>query len=223
MANYIITNNGLVNADALSHHGVKGMKWGVRRYQNKDGSLTPAGKKRQAMIDARDTMTENKIYRKAADKAFSTTYNGMTQIHNQLTSTKRKAYSNAVDKTLKDYHTANKNYKDSKKTYKQAKKDFKEQKQIDRFKKHGLDYNLDTAVNVHNHGFKGAKRIEDRIAKTGMSRLKSETIETGRTVAKAAALTIGTVAVMGLAGKIAEGPKMQLRDATGKVIRNYWR
>lgn len=30
----------------LAHHGVKGMKWGVRRYQNEDGSLTEAGKKR---------------------------------------------------------------------------------------------------------------------------------------------------------------------------------
>lgn len=30
----------------LIHHGIKGQKWGVRRYQNKDGSLTGAGKRR---------------------------------------------------------------------------------------------------------------------------------------------------------------------------------
>ena len=35
-----------IETDELQHHGVKGQKWGVRRYQNKDGSLTPEGKKR---------------------------------------------------------------------------------------------------------------------------------------------------------------------------------
>lgn len=34
----------------LIHWGIKGMKWGVRRYQNKDGTLTAAGKRREKQI-----------------------------------------------------------------------------------------------------------------------------------------------------------------------------
>lgn len=41
MGNYILTKDG-----ELYHHGIKGQRWGVRRYQNKDGTLTAAGKKR---------------------------------------------------------------------------------------------------------------------------------------------------------------------------------
>ena len=38
---------GIVNSGrALSHFGIKGQKWGVRRFQYEDGSLTPEGKRR---------------------------------------------------------------------------------------------------------------------------------------------------------------------------------
>ncbi len=50
---YEVTRN--TNSDALYHYGVKGQKWGVRRYQNKDGSLTPSGKKRY------DSMSDDKL------------------------------------------------------------------------------------------------------------------------------------------------------------------
>lgn len=38
----------------LYHHGIKGMRWGIRRYQNKDGTLTAAGKRHKEVVDGTD-------------------------------------------------------------------------------------------------------------------------------------------------------------------------
>lgn len=49
----------------LMHWGIKGMKWGVRRYQNRDGSLTPAGRKRydkeMAKLKEEEKIAKNKL------------------------------------------------------------------------------------------------------------------------------------------------------------------
>ena len=46
--------------EIIAHYGILGMKWGIRRYQNKDGSLTPAGKRRLEKLDKeREALTGN--------------------------------------------------------------------------------------------------------------------------------------------------------------------
>lgn len=68
-----MTSYQIVTENDLVHHGIKGMKWGVRRYRNEDGTLTAAGKKRYG---SSSTVQENYSkaqvayrYNKGFDKA----------------------------------------------------------------------------------------------------------------------------------------------------------
>ena len=75
----------------LYHFGIKGMKWGVRRYQNKDGSLTAAGKKRYSdsssandgIKDLTDQELRDRINRLNLEKQYRdlTTPSGQKQVN----------------------------------------------------------------------------------------------------------------------------------------------
>lgn len=112
--------------DEIRHHGVKGMKWGRRRYQNKDGSLTPEGVKRYARAgyaeDAykRNTTATGKAYDKfsgahriAGNARYDTSsqkknearaekYVADKKVRSEITKQKaRKAAVKGAEKTLK--------------------------------------------------------------------------------------------------------------------------
>lgn len=56
--------------ERLAHHGILGQKWGVRRFQNPDGTLTPAGQRRRDRRDERWVdRNSNRLYKKVLRKS----------------------------------------------------------------------------------------------------------------------------------------------------------
>lgn len=76
--------------DTLYHHGIKGQKWGIRRYQNEDGSLTAAGQKRYSIKEAYKKHSENE-----------------REYRNKLSNILAKEDINAHDRKLLKYRNAN--------------------------------------------------------------------------------------------------------------------
>lgn len=97
MENYLDTNH-------LYHHGILGQKWGVRRFQNKDGSLTSAGKKRynDDVADAKVKVDETKLKYKETLKSYN----------------KKTAYGSIVNNAeLKKLNSAERNYRYAKQDF----------------------------------------------------------------------------------------------------------
>lgn len=112
-----------VREDELQHHGVKGMKWGVRRYQNKDGSITPAGKKRYSSEhgDFYKKKDDYRLAKKAYNKAYSEAH---SKAINAISPIKKRRKDN--DQRWLDMFDKGKRVYESRIAYKQAKQNYKD-------------------------------------------------------------------------------------------------
>ena len=165
----------------LYHHGIKGQRWGVRRFQKKDGSLTPAGKKRYY-----DTPELNKQKREMdyAKSAYQSSKHARYLAYNNLnvdyTAANKKAYEKAEQKMLID-----------RAAYRRSKLKYDTNKEVARIQDNGVEFK-----NKSKHRLK----LEEQYKKIGMTDEQAQAaannrIRTERILAASAAVTVAACAL----------------------------
>ena len=108
---YLFSMEGF-KKDDLQHYGIKGQKWGVRRYQNPDGTRTPQGKQRYSKSGGTSTKVSiskgSKISKEQYDKVVSSTNKHKKQIQDDLKNSLEKDYGveKSLTKDLSDLHVS---------------------------------------------------------------------------------------------------------------------
>lgn len=107
--------------DELRHHGIKGQKWGVRRFQNEDGSYTSEGRRRAQQKSSTDSMSDDDLTKAVRRLSLEKQYENLTKESDppsKLESTKK-----AVDATFELVNRAKKMEQDSRKGTKKERMD----------------------------------------------------------------------------------------------------
>ncbi len=110
--------------DELCHYGIKGQKWGVRRFQNSDGSYTSEGKRRAQQQEKKDPVKEMKDedLRKAITRlSLENKYKDLTK--KPTPPSKLEPTKKAVDATSELVNRAKKMDQDSRKAAKKERMD----------------------------------------------------------------------------------------------------
>lgn len=175
MSEYILTSNG-----ELYHWGVKGQKWGIRRYQNKDGSLTAAGRKRYS-DDPK--VAESKAAVKQASKDRREAFNEYSKAYNKYRMMPTRGNSKRFDESLD-------NLKKAESSLKSTKFKYGVDKEAARLREKGYD---------NQNKSKHRLRLEEKYKDLGLTDEEAQAaankrIRTERIVAGAAALTVAACA-----------------------------
>lgn len=192
MADYVLING------ELYHHGIKGMKWGRRRWQNKDGSLTPAGEKRYNQDTAEGRMHLAKDKYKQANKEFNRSYD---KAYNKSIAAYSpiKKHREANDRRWDDAWEKGKAAKAAREEYKQAKKEYKAERK--------------EAKKVKADNMQGDRKFQ-------LSEKQKKAIKIGAAVAGTALVAYGAYKV---SGAIKE-KNFQIMSEKGKEAADaYWK
>jgi hypothetical protein len=165
----------------LYHHGIKGQRWGIRRYQKNDGSLTPAGKKRYydtpELNKQKASMDTAKARRREAVKKVNKASNLQSAV--------------PTDANRKAYEKADSEYRKADAAYRKSKLKYKTNKEVARIHDKGVEFDKKS---------KHRTRLEEQYKKIGMTDEQAQAaannrIRTEKILAGSAAMTIGAGAL----------------------------